>query len=180
MMPARSTPNLIRETPGTAERMRHMPRRFGNETPGLSLVELMATLAIIAIVTAVALPVYDTYSTRAQRANAQADLLRCAQGMERHAGATNSYALALDTDADGDGDASTGEVSANICTVSAKHSVALVSADAAGFVLRATPPAGVGRLANDGVLETDATGARRWDRNNDGDFDDKDEGSWRP
>ena len=148
--------------------------------PGLSLVELMATLAIIAIVTAVALPIYDTYSTRAHRANAQADLLRCAQGMERHAGATNSYAMAVDTNADGVGDVSTGDVSANICTVSARHRIALLAADGSGFVLRATAPTGAGRLASDGVLETDATGARRWDRNNDGDFDDLDERSWRP
>lgn len=146
---------------------------------GLSLLELMAVLAIIAVVTAVAVPAYDVYTTRAERANAQADLVRCAQGMELHANATNSYASAVDTDANGVGDASTGVVSANICVVSAKHRIALTRADATGFVLRATPPGG-GRLAQDGALELDATGMRRWDRNNDGDFDDADERSWRP
>ena len=145
---------------------------------GLSLIELMAALAIVAVVTAVALPVYDGYRTRALRANAQADLLRCAQGMEAHANATGSYALAVDTDRDGVGDASAGEVSANICTVSARHAIALLRADASGFALRATAPPGAGRLSKDGVLETDALGARRWDRNNDGDFDDPGEWSW--
>ena len=146
---------------------------------GLSLLELTAVLAIIAIVAAAALPAYDAYTTRAERANAQADLVRCAQGMELHANTTNSYALAVDTDANGIGDASAGVVSANICAVSAKHRIALTRADAAGFVLRATPPP-TGRLAQDGALELDATGMRRWDRNNDGDFDDENERSWRP
>ena len=145
---------------------------------GLSLIELMAALAVIAVVTAVALPIYDGYSSRGQRASAQADLVRCAQAMEVHVNETNSYALAVDTDADGLGDASTGLVSGNLCSVSSKHAIVLVRADASGFVLRATP-SGAGRSA-DGVLEIDATGARRWDRNNDGDFDDADEWSWRP
>lgn len=146
---------------------------------GLSLIELMAALAVVAVVAAVALPIYDGYSTRGHRAGAQADLVRCAQAMEAHANETSSYALAVDTDADGVGDASTGPVSGNLCSVSSRHAIALVRADAGGFVLRATPSA-AGRLAADGVLETDATGARRWDRNNDGDFDDAHEWSWRP
>lgn len=148
--------------------------------PGLSLIELMAALTIVAVVAAVALPLYDGYRVRAHRAQAQADLLRCAQGMESHASATGGYALAVDTDGDGAGDASTGAVSANICSVSAPHEVVLSQADTGGFVLRATPPPAAGRLSQDGRLETDAIGGRRWDRNNDGDFDDADEWSWRP
>ena len=146
---------------------------------GLTLIELMVALAVLAVVTAIALPVYDTYRVRAHRANAQADLLRCAQALEAHAGETNSYARAVDTDADGTGDASTGPVSANLCSVSSRHAITVVRADAGGFVLRATAPPGTGRLASDGMLETDAVGARRWDRNNDGDFNDPKEASWR-
>ena len=154
-------------------------QRYPRST-GLSLIELMAALAVVAIVTAVALPVYDGYRVRGERTQAQTDLLRCAQGMESHAGATGSYALAVDADGDGVGDASTGPVSANICAVAARHRITVRSADAGGFVLRATAPPNAGRLSQDGSLETDALGARRWDRNNDGDFDDADEGSWRP
>ncbi len=153
---------------------------YNEPHPGLSLIELMAALAIVAIVAAVALPVYDGYRARTHRAHAQADLLRCAQGMESHASATGGYALAVDTDGDGVGDASTGAVSANICSLSARHEIVLAQADAGGFVLRATPPPQAGRLSQDGRLETDALGGRRWDRNNDGDFDDADERSWRP
>ena len=142
-----------------------------------SLIELMVAMAILAIVTAVALPIYNTYQARAQRTNAQADLVRCAQGMERHANVVMSYALAVDTDGDGMGDASSGAVSANICLVNAgAYDIALQSADAGSFVLRASATRGTG----EGMLETDSAGGRRWDRNDDGDFDDARERDWRP
>ena len=100
--------------------------------------------------------------------------------MERHAGATKSYALALNTDADGDGDASTGEVSANIRTVSARQAspFCLPTRRVSCCAPRRRPASAA--WPTPASWETDATGARRWDRNNDGDFDDKDEGSWRP
>ncbi len=147
---------------------------------GLSLLELMATLAILAIVAALALPIYSAYGIRAERTGAQADLLRCAQGMERHATETRSYALAVDTDGDGAGEASTGTVSANICVVeTALYAITVQSADGAGFVLRANAASAASRVADDGMLEIDNTGATRWDRNDDGDFDDQNENSWR-
>ena len=147
---------------------------------GLSLLELMATLAILAIVAALALPIYSAYGIRAERTGAQADLLRCAQGMERHATATQSYARAVDTDGDGVGDASTGAVSANVCVVETTlYAITVQSADGAGFVLRADAASATNRVADDGMLELDGTGATRWDRNDDGDFNDQGENSWR-
>lgn len=147
---------------------------------GLSLLELMAVLAIVAVVAAVALPIYNAYGVRAQRTAAQADLLRCAQGMERHATLTLSYAQAVDTDDDGLADASTGPVSANICTTASElYRVLVRAADADGFVLRAEAANAANLVADDGVLEMDNNGVQRWDRNNDGDFDDQDERTWR-
>ena len=152
-------------------------RDFQRAAAGLSLLELMATVAILAIVAALALPIYSAYRSRAERTGAQADLLRCAQGMERHATATRSYALAVDTNGDGAGDASTGAVSANLCVATTtRYDITVQHADAAGFVLRAQA---VDAAASDGTLELDGTGATRWDRNDDGDFDDQDEDSWR-
>ena len=148
---------------------------------GFSLIELLLALAILAIVTAVALPIYNTYSVRAERTGIQADLLRCAQGMERHANAAMSYEGAVDTDDDGSGDASTGLVSRNICHVdSARYTVTVHVADAARFVLRARAVHADSLVGRDGILELDSTGARRWDRNNVGDFDDDDESGWQP
>lgn len=148
---------------------------------GFSLLELMVALAILAVVAALALPAYNAYTERAHRVGAQADLLRCAQGMERHANNTLGYAFALDTDGDGVGDASTGPVSANLCTPDTElYRVRVQAADATRFVLRAEAASAGGPMADDGMLELDSTGAMRWDRNHDGDFDDADEFSWRP
>ena len=152
----------------------------GFATRGFSLLELMAVLAIVAVLAAVALPVYNAYSVRAHRTAAQADLLRCALGMERHATRTLSYAQAVDTDSDGLGDVSTGLVSANICTTeSALYRFAVRGATGERFVLRAEAASATNLVADDGMLEIESSGARRWDRNNDGDFDDQDERTWR-
>lgn len=147
---------------------------------GLSLIELMVALLVLAIVTAVALPIYRGYSIRAERTGAQTDLVRCAQGMERHASIRLGYELAVDTDGDGVGDASTGVVSSNICVLgTGPYELTVHTADAGSFVLRAAAASATNLVADDGVLEIDSTGARRWDRNNDGDFDDQGENAWR-
>ena len=148
---------------------------------GFSLIELLVALAILAIATAVALPIYSTYSVRAERTGIQADLLRCAQGLERHANVAMSYEGAVDTDDDGAGDASTGLVSRNICEVASRaYTVTVHAADSAGFVLRARAVHADSLAGRDGMLELESTGARRWDRNNDGDFDDDGETGWQP
>lgn len=146
---------------------------------GLSLIEITAVLAILAVLAAVALPIYRGYALRALRTGAQADLLRCAQGLEQHAGRTGSYATAADADGDGTADADTGPVAANICaTATNAYRITVSAANARRFVLLASPEAG-GAAVGDGVLAIDSTGTRRWDRNDDGDFDDADEHSWR-
>lgn len=144
---------------------------------GFTLIELLVALAILAIVSAVAVPIYTEYSVRTFRTDAQKDLLLCAQGMERLGSAAFTYAGAVDTDADGTGDADTGPVSANICaTTSMNYDISVEAADANAFTLRATPTGGP--VVDDGLLEIDATGVRRWDKNDDGDTDDADETDW--
>ena len=146
-----------------------------------SLIEIMVALAIVAVVVALAVPMYQAHSVRAYRTQAQADLLQCAQGMERHAALTMGYGSAVDVDGDGRGDQSTGPVSENLCKVASPHyRISVRSADAAHFVLRAEASGATNPVAADGVLELDAAGGRRWDRNNDGDFGDDGEGGWGP
>ena len=148
------------------------------EAAAFSLIEIMVALAVVAIVLAVAVPVYQAHSVRAYRTQAQADLLRCAQGMERHAALAMGYGDAVDVDGDGRGDQSTGQVSENICQVASVHyRITVQAADATQFVLRAEAPA-ASPVAGDGVLELDAAGERRWDRNDDGDFGDDGERRW--
>ncbi|MCY3814196.1 MAG: type IV pilin protein [Gammaproteobacteria bacterium] len=148
---------------------------------GFSLIELLLALAILTIASAIALPIYNAYSVRAERTGIQADLMRCVQGMERHANVAMSYEGAVDTDGDGAGDASTGLVSANICRVEATaYTVTVQEAEPTRFVLRARAVESDSLVGRDGMLELDSAGGRRWDRNNDGDFDDDGETGWRP
>lgn len=146
---------------------------------GLSLVELLVALAVLAILAVVALPVYQTFGVRGSRAEAQADLMVCAQGMERAVGVGFGYGGLVDSDGDGVGDADTGPVSANICTAtSLDYTLHVRAASTSGFTLRAVPAAAGNRVDGDGVLELDGDGTRRWDRNDDGDFDDEGERRW--
>ena len=139
-------------------------------THGFTLIELLVALAIMAIISAVAVPIYTEYSVRTQRTNAEKDLMLCAQSMERLASATFTYAGKV-----GGGD--TGAVTANICTPSTTmYAVAVTAADANTFTLRATPTSGP--VVGNGLLEIDASGTTRWDKNNDGDFGDAYETGW--
>ena len=146
---------------------------------GLSLVELLVALAVLAILAAVALPVFQSFGIRGSRAEAQADLVVCAQGMARAVGVGFGYGGLVDSDGDGVGDADTGTVSANICTANGvDYTIRVQSADTTGFTLRAAPATAGNRVDGDGMLELDSDGTRRWDRNDDGDFDDDGEGRW--
>ena len=146
---------------------------------GFTLIELLVALAILAIVSAVAIPIYTQYSIRTYRTEAQSDLLSCAQGMERAASRTFTYVNALDTDNNGVGDTASGAVTANICTPrTTRYTLTLqAGATANTFTLRATPVVG-SPVASNGLLEMDANGTQRWDKNNDGDTADSGENVW--
>ena len=70
---------------------------IGMRNAGFTLVELLVALAIMAIIAAVALPLYPQFSDRAFRTEAQADMLDCAQALERFASISFSYENAADT-----------------------------------------------------------------------------------
>lgn len=147
---------------------------------GFTLVELLIALAIMAIVAAVALPLYNQYSDRTFRSEAQADLMNCAQALERFSSINFSYEGSADTDADGIGDADAGPIAGNICDpISARAAndryAFTVNATATTFTLTATPE---NQMAGDGVMTIDDRGNRQWDANNDGDFDDDGEDGW--
>src|SRR5262245_23550145 len=142
---------------------------------GFTLIELLVALAILAIISAIAIPIYTQYSVRTQRTNAEKDLMMCAQSMERLNAQSFTYAGLVGPGAD------TGAVTPNICTPTSTgmYAITVTVANANTFTLRATPIAGtaVDTQPNKGggMLEVDASGATRWDRNIDGNFGDADE-----
>ena len=115
----------------------------------------MIALAVLAVISAIAVPIYTSYSENTYRGEAQADLLKCAQGMERYASENFSY--------EGAGDGS-GGLNGSICnTLSGDRYTLTVVATRNDFTLTATPRPGI--MEDDGELEFGSNGQRRWNRN---------------
>ncbi len=129
---------------------------------GFTLVELMIAVAILAIIAAIAMPIYNQYTMRTYRTEAQADLLNCAQGMERYA--------AMNFDYDG---ADAALAAGTICNPESVRQNRYNFAAAIGgggdtFTLTATP---INMMAGDGLMTYDNAGTRAWDRNGNGAID---------
>lgn len=146
---------------------------------GFTLIELLVVLAILAIVSAIAIPIYTQYSVRTFRADAMKDLLLCGQGLERLASQTFTYAGHVDADNNpATPGANTGPVTINICNPTSQNYVISVEvANANTFTVRALPNVG-SVVAGDGGLELDASGNRRWNKNNNGTYTDAGEDDW--
>ena len=119
----------------------------------------------------------DRYvAVHGSRAQAMSDLLWCAEGMEQCRSQQSTYMDCLDTDNNRVGDANTGNVTRNICTARSKNYTISIQGPPTddtyivrGVPRRRTPDAGTG------TIEVDSAGNLRWDRNDDGDFDDASE-----
>ena len=141
---------------------------------GFTLVELMIVIFIIGILASIAFPNYQEYLRKSRRADAQGALTSFAAAMERHYTATNSYRAAAAGGADTGAPAIFATQSPADGT--AYYNLAIQAVPTATtFTLRATP---VGVQQGDGYLEIVSTGARLWDRNDDGDTADANENRW--
>jgi type IV pilus assembly protein PilE len=160
---------MTQQAPGKGWFAPRAPRAIG-----FSLVELMIVLAILAIVAAIAVPFYNAYALRTYRAEAQADLLSCAQGLERLAAINFRYV----TDA-GALPALAPPVCDPLSERQGRYTLSLSHPDGDDqrFVLRATPR-DAGTMAGNGFLQYDDAGNRGWDRDNDQVIDGSDERSW--
>jgi len=58
---------------------------------GFTLIELMAVVVIVAIFAAIAIPSYQAYTRKAIAAQAQQEIQRLAEQLERHKGKNFSY-----------------------------------------------------------------------------------------
>lgn len=132
------------------------------DTAGFTLIELIIAMAILAIISAVAIPIYTSYSVSTYRAEAQADLLLCAQGMERFASENFTYV---------GGDDGSGGINPQICRIGStlRYTIGAITA-VDSFTLTATPLAG-STVAGDGFMSIDSTGQRLWDQDNSGAID---------
>lgn len=153
----------------------------GRRQPGFTLIELMVTVAVIAVIAAIAFPSYQEQVRKTRRADAQAGLMELSNYMERLFTENGNY----NVDVDGDGTVMRGDEADDLVfnqtpkdgSAKAYNITFPAAADitATAFKLRATP---IGGQAGDGILEISSTGARSWDKNNDGDTADAGENSW--
>ncbi len=140
---------------------------------GFTLIELMLVLAVVAILALSAQPAYRSYVERGHQARAQAVLLTCAQLIQRLSLHQFDYLGHADSDRDGLGDTDHGPVAASVCQQVADptlHYSFSIRAFADSFELMATP--NVNEMnAGRGRLSLDHVGLRRWDANDNGEFE---------
>lgn len=134
---------------------------------GITLMELMIVVAILGIISAIAYPAYQDYVTNARRADSQGALLAASNAMERYFTRNGTYV----------GAAAGTEFPSTAPEGDAMYNLSVAASTQTTYTLRATPIAGT-VMAGDGYFEVSSTGARRWDKNNDGDTADAGENCW--
>lgn len=134
---------------------------------GFTLLELMIVVAIIGIIASIAYPSYTSHMADARRADAQGALTSFANAMERYYTDEGSYS--------GSTAAEVYKTQVPVDGGTAYYSLSIQAQTSSSYTLRATP---VGVQAGDGMLELDSTGARRWDRNDNGVSTDTGENCW--
>jgi len=152
---------------------------------GFSLVELIIATAIVAILTAIAYPAFRRHAIRANRADAQAQLLQLAQWMERYYSIHDAYwdsnHLPPDLPAGLRQSPATGRAVYRIDWSPPPSNAACPAApnpSATAFCLQASPVPG-SLNGRDGFLQIDAQGGRYWDADDDGRIGPA-ENSWLP
>lgn len=149
-------------------------RRQAGYEKGFTLMELMIVVAILGIIAAVALPAYQDSVAKARRSDAQGALTSFANAMERYYTTNSTYTGAASAGAD-TGAPTIFSTTAPLDGGSVFYNLTISAATDSTYTLRATA---VNGQAGDGNLELDNTGARRWDRGNDG-FDDGTDDCWK-
>lgn len=145
---------------------------------GFTLIELMIVVAIVGIIAAIAYPSYVEYVERARRSDAQGALMGLASAMERHRTANGSYLGAGSPNSGAPSiypDESPIDGSTKYYDLLIDDSSVIANVTATSYVLIARPK---NAQAGDGILVLRHTGARGWDRNNDGDISDAGEDTW--
>ena len=151
-----------------------------NRNSGFSLIEVATVAAIIAIIATIAVPSYLGQMNKTRRKDAMSALMGLAQAMERHYTEKNTYLSA----ANGDPTSNVNGVPpvSNVFSSEAPidgsdkyYDLRITAATSAAYSLRAIPK---NIQADDGILELNSLGVKRWDKNHDGDTGDTGEDNW--
>lgn len=115
-------------------------RRGSREQRGFTLIELMITVAVLAILAAIAYPNYTESLRKTRRGDAQAALLSLANAMERYK--TNNIGNQAQRGYTGAAVPAIHPAQAPIDGTTKFYNLAVVTATATAYSLRATPIAG--------------------------------------
>ena len=140
---------------------------------GFTLIELMIAVAIFAVVSAIAIPLYTQYSERGYRTELTADLMNCAQALERFNAGNFTYVGSLSNDGDPEADEGSvaGPVGTDICNPTSVQQGRYAITGAVTVNTYLLTAVGAGPMADTGDITMDQAGNRTWDENDNGNID---------
>lgn len=140
-----------------------------NRNQGFSLLELMIVVAIIGILASVVYPSYQDSLRKSRRAETQGALVALGNAMERVYTQNNTYQPGGNAPTLGSGATDIFPSQAPLDGTTKYYNLSISAITATSYTVRAQPISGTSQ-DTDGRLELDHTGAKRWDKDNDGSF----------
>lgn len=141
---------------------------------GFTLIEVMIVVSIVAILAAIAVPSYQNSVTKGRRTDAMAALQGLAQAMERHYMTTGAYTGAATGPAD-TGAPTIFSTKSPVDGSQTFYNLTISTGTATAYTLTADPTNG---QEGDGNITLTQTGARAWDKDDDGAYSATTENCW--
>ena len=154
---------------------------------GFTLLELVIAMAVMSLLTMIAVPSYQEHLQKSRIAMAKADLMELAGYLERQRTINACYNGSACDNTETGGSGGSGPLIVDQTSsildmlsdeTAAYYDVTLPVLTSSTYTLRATPDTSTQQNGT-GYLEVLHTGQQRWDKNNDIDTGDTDEGNWK-